>query len=159
MSFTSPRSKRVRFMPRKEPDQLTRQEPAGQADINEIVRRARAGQNPSWLNHRTPVFADVSELPKDLTEAYVQVQRAEEAFAQLPAKFRAAIDNDPRKLFSAPKELFEEHGLTLTPDEPLDAVSEPAKGAPKGAKAPGASRPGGSSKSPKETSPDDSSQD
>lgn len=122
-----------------EGDVVVRQEPASQTDINEIIRRAKAGESPQWINQRQPVFGDVSELPKDLTSAYSQIERAEEAFYALPAKFRQALDNDPRNLLIAPQELFAEHGLTLTPDD----ASEPVQGAPRPSKKAGKTQPDG----------------
>lgn len=53
---------------------------------------------PTWLNHRKPIFADMTQVPKDLLTAYQKIDAAEQAFMALPAKLRTSMDNNPLNL-------------------------------------------------------------
>lgn len=118
-------------------------------DINKIVARAqKTGHWPYNPNRGEAFYADASQVT-DLLESFEIVQRAEAAFAALPAEVRRAMDNDPRNLESwladpANIETAAQHGLVNlppeAPEEPAKAPQEPAKpatrtassGAPKG---------------------------
>lgn len=123
-----------------DPKLLTRKEPKDQCDVNKIVANARRGMPPSWLARGQPVYIDASELPRDLTAAYEQVQRAEEAFSALPAAVRTAMDNDPRALegwLADPdnRELAVKHGLFTSEMAESEAeASPPSQPSPKGKK-------------------------
>lgn len=94
-----------------------KQEFKNEVNINTIVARLRNGQNPpAWMTSKTPHFGDFVGMPTNFQDAYAVVERAEESFAALPVEFRREIDNDPRRLFDAPRELFEKHGLIRQPD-------------------------------------------
>lgn len=67
-----------------------------ECDINNIVAKFKKTRDPSLLKQRQGVYADVSEYG-DLSDAYMKVQNAEEAFATVPAALRAKLDNDPVK--------------------------------------------------------------
>ncbi|QKI28900.1 VP3 [Kummerowia striata gokushovirus] len=121
----------------------TRQEPKDQCDVNKIVANAKRGIAPSWLARGEPVYMDFSEMPKDLTEAYMQVQRAEEAFMSLPSEVRTALDNDPRSLEGwlvdpANREMAVKHGLVHQKMAESEAeAAPPRQPAPKGKKSGG----------------------
>lgn len=108
---------------------VTQQHLVEAADINAIVAKARRGIAPT--NVRDPSsgrFADLGDSPQDLTEAYARVQRAEEAFASLPARARDELGNDPRKLLQADGEFFVRHGLAelvQPPEAPLEPAQAP----------------------------------
>lgn len=87
-----------------------KQEFLKEVNINSIMAKARQGVPPR-LNPRTPMYGDFTSGPRTYQDAFEIVARAEEAFSQLPLEFRRDIDNDPRNMFSAPKELWERHGL------------------------------------------------
>jgi len=108
----------------------TRQEPAGQTNINTIVEKVRRGIAPTWINHRAPIYADMTQVPKDLMSAYQKIQKAEEAFMALPAKIRTSIDNDPRNLESWLKNpenrpMAELHGLIVKQPDPTPSPADP----------------------------------
>lgn len=116
----------------RSPAAKTRQEPKDSTDINRIVAAARRGIEPTWINRRMPVYADMTDVPKDLTEAYNKIKAAEEAFLSLPSECRRDIDNDPRRLPAwlrdpANRQLAEKHGL-LTPSPASPAPTGPASG-------------------------------
>lgn len=96
---------------------------ADEVDINSIMRRVKAGQNPpSWMSSKTPYYADVSNLPLSFAESFNIVQAAKESFLALPLDFRRELDHDFRNLDKAPKELFEKYGLLNRPEAPESAV-------------------------------------
>lgn len=103
----------------------TRQEPKDSTDINKIVSAARRGTMPTWINRRAPIYADMTEVPKDLTQAYMKIQAAREAFDALPSDVRRDIDHDPLRLpqwLHDPKnrEIAEKYGLVeKAPEEAL----------------------------------------
>lgn len=75
---------------------LTKQSFAEEVDINTIVRRfGLSGELPSGV--RIPQYADFHTVI-DFHSAMLQVRRAEEAFAQLPASVRARFGNDAGSL-------------------------------------------------------------
>lgn len=128
------------------PKAVVQQHLAKDADINTIVAKAKRGIAPS--NARGPgVFADVSQMPKDLTEAFALVDQAWDSFSALPAKAREELDNDPRRLVKQGPEFFLRHGLMIPKEAPgvrQDAPEGAGEGSPasaskkgsKGAKAP-----------------------
>lgn len=114
--------------------------------INEIMARAKRGQNPpSWMTQKTPYYGDFSNLPASLTEAYEIVAKAEEAFESLPLDFRRAIDHDPMRLEEAPRELWEKFGLLKKAPSEDAGTPAPQGGATGGS---GGNSPGGA-KAPK----------
>lgn len=77
---------------------LTKQAPAQETDINYIVNRyLKVGQMP--MPESEPQFGYVPSI--DLQEAFEMVMNAEQGFADLPAKVRAAYQNDPLMLLQA----------------------------------------------------------
>jgi len=87
-----------------------------EVNINEILARAKRGQfPPSWMTNKTPYYGDFTQSPQNYQEAFNVVLRAKESFDALPLEFRKAIGNDPRNLATAPKELWEAHGLLKRP--------------------------------------------
>lgn len=78
---------------------LTKQEFAQEADANFIMARyTRTGQLPA--TRFTPdraIFADVSMI-SDYSTEMLRVQRANDAFAALPAEVRSRFSNDPSEL-------------------------------------------------------------
>lgn len=113
-----------------DPKFRTRQQPAEQTDINGIVERARRGIAPTWINSRKPVYADLTQVPKDLLSAYKKIEAAEEAFISLPAKIRTAMDNNPLNLASwledpANREDAEYYGLLVKKEKPTPSPASP----------------------------------
>lgn len=94
-------------------------------DINQIVERARRGIAPT--NTRVPSYADFSDAPESLTEAFQRVERAWDAFEALPAKARLELNNDPRQLFRCDDEFFRRHGLVMEQDPDSDPAPSPAE--------------------------------
>lgn len=101
-----------------EKDSKVQREFKKETDINDIMARAKRGQfPPAWMTNKTPYYGDFTQVPKNYQEAFDVVLRAKESFDSLPLEFRKAIGNDPRNLASAPKELWEAHGLLKRPKE------------------------------------------
>jgi len=131
------------------PKAVVQQHLKNEADINTIVARARKGIVP--VNMRNPgVFADVSNMPQDLTEAFSRVESAYDLFEQLPAKARDELRNDPRNLMRADMDFMIRHGLAKPrPQSPGDSPGSPggpgegspAKPSKKASKAPQAPTP------------------
>lgn len=114
----------------------TKQEFKTVVDINEIVARMRRGiQPPPWMTSATPRYGDFSNMPASFQEAFAIVEQGEAAFASLPLEFRRALDNDPRNLDSAPRELYEQFGLLKAPEK----IEQPSS--PKGSSSPAAGAP------------------
>lgn len=131
------------------PKAVVQQHMKNDADINTIVARAKKGIVPSNIRQQG-VFADVSNLPQDLTEAFSRVENALDLFGQLPAKAREELGNDPRRLSKAPMDFFVRHGLATIPKEAPGDRQEahqgsgggrPPKKEPKAPKAPQAPTP------------------
>jgi len=97
------------------------------SDINQIVAKARRGITPTNLRPGG-VFADVSKMPSDLTEAFATVETAWESFMELPAKAREELNNDPRRLTKANADFFKRHGLLNPPKEAPGSSQEPLPG-------------------------------
>lgn len=97
-----------------------------ETDINQIVERARRGIAPT--NTRVPSYADFSDSPESLTDAFQRVEHALDAFEALPAKARLELNNDPRNLFKVDGEFFQRHGLTedVPPEAPTPSPEAPA---------------------------------
>lgn len=72
----------------------TKQSMKAETDINNIVARYRRTGFVEYVNERSPVYADVSDV-NDYREAVARVQAAEEFFAGLPSKVRTEFANDP----------------------------------------------------------------
>lgn len=124
----SPKPRRI-YHPKNSPfasqKAVVQQHLAKEADINTIVERARRGIAPT--NLRSPgVYADVSQMPSDLTEAFAVVDSAWDSFMSLPAKAREELSNDPRRLTKAPADFFVRHGLINPPvQSPGDSPGSP----------------------------------
>lgn len=110
-----------RACPHVEPDEIAvhvKNEFKEESDINYIMRRVEQHRvAPSWLDNRTPMYGDFTQLPQSLTEAHAITTRAQEAFMTLPAEMRRELDHDFRRLESAPRELFERYGLLKAQEE------------------------------------------
>lgn len=86
-----------------------------EVNVNTIMDKWRKGQQITHLSRRQGQFMDASNIP-DLHKAFAQVEQAREAFAQLPARIRDAMGNDPRNieaflLDEEARPLLEEYGL------------------------------------------------
>lgn len=85
-------------------------------DVNHIMDRyLKNGEIPLFAKRAnvTGQYADVSNIP-DLLGAYQQVEAAETALSQLPAKIRKRFQNDPQEMLSFlkdPKNLEESYEL------------------------------------------------
>lgn len=111
---------------------LTQQQFKDDCDMNRIVKNAERGIPPRFRTRGEPHYGDYSEVPLDLAAMYDQIERAEEAFMQLPAQLRLELNNDPRNIGNLTKEQAERYRLTKTlPAEPVG--NPPSQPAPTGA--------------------------
>lgn len=69
---------------------------AEQADINSILRRAKAG-DPTALNQVKGEYMNIIGAPKDLRQAQQFVINAERQFNSLPLETKKAFDMNPKK--------------------------------------------------------------
>lgn len=127
--------------PNADPKLAVKQEFREECDINEIMARMKRGINPpAWVTSATPYFGDFANLPESLSEAFERVAKAKASFESLPLEFRRELDHDPRRLDSAPRELFERFGLTRkAPDARSGSAASTA--APTGGSSQGGASP------------------
>lgn len=118
----------------------TKQSFKQECDINEILKRAKNGQDISKLvNNRVARYGDFTNVP-DYRDALDMVNRAEGMFMQLDAKVRERFNNDPGRMISflqdpANRDEAIKLGLVNPPlkvDEPVPAVPAPEPKGPKG---------------------------
>ena len=69
---------------------------AEQSDINNIIRRAKAG-DPTALNQVKGEYMNVLGAPKDLRDAQQFCINAERQFEKLPLETKKAFDMNPKK--------------------------------------------------------------
>lgn len=74
---------------------LTQQSSKDECDINMIVERAKRGADITHLTTRVPQYGDFTQIPTDLRECLVMVQKANEAFMTLDPFVRRRFENDP----------------------------------------------------------------
>jgi len=67
------------------------------ADINNIMERYAKTGIPPHRTSKTPMYADVSELPDLLTVSNI-VHEAQSKFQSLPSQIRERFNNDPAKM-------------------------------------------------------------
>lgn len=79
-------------------DSLAQQHFRDECDVNVIVDRYVKTGVIEHTAEIPPHFADVSDIPMNLFDAYNAVEAAEAAFMDLPAKLRKSLDNDPSRL-------------------------------------------------------------
>lgn len=98
-----------------------------EVDINNIIARAKKGQNPLF-SQKQPMYADLSDLP-DYKEALNTVIKAEEAFSALPGKLKKHFEHNPKILvdYMSDPENFDESielGLRAKPtkQKPVEVV-------------------------------------
>lgn len=121
-----------------DPEEVTKQAPKDECDINRILKQYSKTGLITHLNRGASDFADLPDQ-SDFQEALNTVQRAQEAFSELPALVRARFGNDPSSFleaFNDPsrwKEL-QELGLIELRTPPLDQA-EAAAAAPPATKA------------------------
>jgi len=118
-------SSRKVFDPEVEPSR-TKQAHKQECDINHIMNRFESTGIVTHLNHQTPQYTDVSMLT-GFREALEVVAGAERAFDALPARVRAAFDNDPALYLDAfqdpeQRERLIELGLVEGPSEAVGAA-------------------------------------
>lgn len=121
-----------------EPTQGALQSEEPKTDVNRIIQEYDRDGFFRHLNQRVGQFADVSEVP-DYRTAIEHVRRGEAFFMELPAKVRAAFDNDVGNFLDAlqdPAQRSRLEELELVPKE--EAPSVPA---PEGAPAPATPAP------------------
>lgn len=133
------------------PKAVTQQHMKVESDINTIVAKARRGIPPTNIR-QDGRFADLSNAPEDLTDAFGRVQNAIDLFEQLPAKARQELGNDPRRLLEATPEFMVRHGLAKALQEP-SVDPAPGQGASGGTEPPQA--PKGPKKAVKPAQPDE----
>lgn len=86
---------------------------AEQSDVNNIVRRAKAG-DPTALNQVKGEYMNVLGAPKNLREAQQFVINAERQFNSLPLEVKKSFDNNAKKYVSmyGTKEFEDLTGIT-----------------------------------------------
>lgn len=84
---------RVQFFPTGE--SRTKQSFTAETDINDMVRRATAGEEIAQ-NAAIPAYGDFTNV-QDYQTAFNMLQDAKNDFAKLPSAVRKACDNDPGK--------------------------------------------------------------
>lgn len=103
---------------------------AEQSDINNIIRRAKAG-DPTALHQVKGEYMNVLGAPKDLRDAQEFVINAERQFNSLPLDIKKAFDNNPRKYVAlyGTKEFEDLTGITAekTKLEAIKAADEEFK--------------------------------
>lgn len=139
------------------PKAVAQQHLAGEADINQIVARARRGISPTNVRSGG-VFADVSSMPSDLTDAFDRVEHAMDLFSRLPAKAREELGNDPRRLVHANLDFFKRHGLAAPEAQPESSQAAP-KGAGEGSPAKASKKPGKAAAAASNTDSDEGDQE
>lgn len=63
-------------------------------DIHKILERCALMDDYSILNRMPAKFMDVTEMPKNLAEAYAAVKDAETFFERMPVEIKQKYDND-----------------------------------------------------------------
>jgi len=116
-----------------EPDRAVQSEKRN-CDINFIVGQYRKTGVMPHVAARMPSFADVSDVG-DFRELVDRVEATKKWFGKLPAKVRAAFDNDPVALMDSindPSQQAKLEGLGLTGKkvEAAKAGLEAAAGSP-----------------------------
>ena len=102
----------------------TLQEPKDSCNINLIMQRYQETGLLTHLSSKEPMYDDVSEIG-DYQSCLAVVERAQEAFAQLPSELRKSLDNNPANLvayISNPANLDAcvKFGLLNAPPEPVE---------------------------------------
>lgn len=107
---------------------MTQQYFQEEADINSIIAKNPDINQVQYLNKAKAYYADVSEVG-DYYSALDKVEKAEESFANLPAKIRHRFENDPGlflEFVSDPKNIDEMVKLGIADREaPESSVNEP----------------------------------
>lgn len=67
---------------------------ADSVDIHKILERCAMMDDYSLLNRMPSQFMDVSEMPKNLAEAYAAVKDAENFFDRMPVNIKEKYDNN-----------------------------------------------------------------
>lgn len=122
---------------------LTQQHFRDECDLNVILKRYRASDLPQPMH--PGVYADLTELPTSLADAFDRVAVAQEWFDSLPSDVRLSFDNDPRsalRLLMSNPEAARAAGL-LGPDDPVKTnhsqaveTAEPEPATPKATEKP-----------------------
>lgn len=114
------------------PPSMTKQSHVAECDINNIVRDFMRTGQMTHLNTMAQqgMYADLTNAP-DFQEALHQVQRAEQAFATLPAKLRNELGNDPSRFLDyladpANLEKLYDWGIAIRPETPPPAAPAPS---------------------------------
>lgn len=116
----SPR-RSVHKEPETPPELRAQQQFKDECDINRIVANAQRGIPPRFLSRGEPHYGDFSNTP-DLAEAYNTIQRANQAFMNLPAQLRLELGNDPANISRLTQDQVERYKLGRT----LPPVADPA---------------------------------
>lgn len=101
---------------------VTKQSMKDETDINNIMKRYKAGGMISHVQNRSPVYMDVSQIV-DYRTAIEQVRATEEFFQGLPATVRREFEDDAAAFLDfvsnpANKQTAEEMGVIPKPPEP-----------------------------------------
>lgn len=67
---------------------------ADSVDITKILERCALIQDYSMLNRMPTAFMDVTEMPKNLADAYAQVQDAKNFFERMPVEIKEKYSNN-----------------------------------------------------------------
>ncbi|AZL82686.1 internal scaffolding protein [Apis mellifera associated microvirus 20] len=88
---------RVRVSTKTVGEPMTQQQFKDQVEINNIINKYRTTGEMHHLNRSQGVYLDVSKIT-NLLEAHAIVQKASDAFMDLPADLRSRFENNPQKL-------------------------------------------------------------
>lgn len=117
-----------------DPEKGAKQSFKDECDINNILRRHKAGGMVTHVNANEGVYADVTAAG-DYRTAIERVRAAEKVFLGLESKTRAAFDNDVATfldVISDPRQrdFLGELGLLPLVEAPTEPVEEPVSPAP-----------------------------
>jgi phage internal scaffolding protein len=101
---------------------------AKDADVNTIVEKFRKTGKIELAKANQGVYADIAQI-SDLSNAYDQVKRADEAFMTIPSEIRNKLGNDPKNLvpyLNDPKNKAEAMEYGLIKDDKGDTAPPPS---------------------------------
>lgn len=96
---------------------------ADSVDLHKILERCAMIDDYSLLNRMPAQFMDVTEMPKNLAEAYAAVQDANNFFDRMPVSIKEKYDNNFIQFL---QDLGSEH-FTATVSDFLDSMKKPVE--------------------------------
>lgn len=121
----TPRRKGRRVATHDETPSMTQQHFKDQCDVNKIIAKYKKTGEITHLAKTPAMYKDLSNVPT-YQEALDTVLRADQAFANLPARMREKFQNQPAKLLEFledPKN--KEEGIKLGIYQPEPQINQP----------------------------------